>query len=161
MQRSSEMTSTAVRPAAGRSILSGLLVGIGVAAFVDEVVFHQLLRWHHFYDKSTPDVGLISDGLFHAGGWLAMVAGLFLFADLQRRRATVPKRWWAGAFLGCGGFQLYDGLIQHKLLGLHQIRYDVDLTAYDLTWNAVAVILIAAGVALLFGPPRAVDGRRP
>src|SRR3954452_1063070 len=89
-----------------RNMWSGILFGVGVAAFVDEVVFHQLLRWHHFYDKSTPDVGLISDGLFHAGGWLAMVAGLFLFADLQRRRATVPKRWWAGAFLGCGGFQL-------------------------------------------------------
>lgn len=161
MQPSSNPSSTVTRPGARRSILSGVLVGIGVAAFVDEVVFHQLLRWHHFYDKSTPDVGLISDGLFHAGGWLAMVAGLFLFADLQRRRTTVPKRWWAGAFLGCGGFQLYDGVIQHKLLGLHQIRYDVDLTAYDLTWNAVAVILILTGVALLFGPARAVDGRRP
>ncbi|MGS0687894.1 DUF2243 domain-containing protein [Nakamurella sp. GG22] len=160
MQRSSD-TSTVTRPSAARSILSGVLVGIGVAAFVDEVVFHQLLRWHHFYDKSTPDVGLISDGLFHAGGWLAMVAGLFLFADLQRRRATVPKRWWAGAFLGCGGFQLYDGVIQHKLLGLHQIRYDVDLTAYDLTWNALAIILVLVGVALLFGTALAVDGRRP
>ncbi len=161
MQPSSGTSNTVTRPTPARSILSGVLVGIGVAAFVDEVVFHQLLRWHHFYDKSTPDVGLISDGLFHAGGWLAMVAGLFLFADLQRRRATVPKRWWGGAFLGCGGFQLYDGVIQHKLLGLHQIRYDVDLTVYDLTWNALAIVLVLVGVALLFGTARAVDDRRP
>ncbi len=135
----------------GRSVVTGALMGVGVAAFVDEVVFHQILRWHHFYDKSTLDVGLMSDGFFHAGGWLAMVTGLFLFADLQRRRATVPKRVWAGAFLGWGGFQLYDGIIQHKLFGLHQIRYDVDLTPYDAVWNGAAVLGLAVGIVLLLG----------
>jgi uncharacterized membrane protein len=44
-------------------------------AFIDETVFHQLLHWHHFYDKSTLAVGLVSDGLFHAGGFIAMAAG--------------------------------------------------------------------------------------
>ncbi len=37
--------------ASGRSMWSGALVGVGIAAFVDETVFHQLLHWHHFYDK--------------------------------------------------------------------------------------------------------------
>jgi hypothetical protein len=50
----------------GRNVVSGLLLGVGVAAFVDETVFHQLLHWHHFYDKSTPAAGLVSDGIFHA-----------------------------------------------------------------------------------------------
>ena len=45
-----------------RSVWSGVLIGVGIAAFVDETVFHQLLHWHHFYDKSTPSVGLVSDG---------------------------------------------------------------------------------------------------
>lgn len=135
----------------GRSVVTGALMGVGVAAFLDEVVFHQILQWHHFYDRSTPDVGLLSDGFFHAGGWLAMVTGLFLFADLQRRRATVPKRVWAGGFLGWGGFQLYDGIVQHKLLGLHQIRYDVDLVPYDVTWNVAGAIGLAIGVLLLLG----------
>jgi len=116
----------------GRSVLAGVLIGVGLAAFLDETVFHQLLHWHHFYDGSTPTVGLVSDGYFHACGWAAMVAGLFLFADLQRRGLTVTPLVRAGALLGWGGFQLYDGLIQHKLLGLHQIRYDVELLPYDL-----------------------------
>jgi uncharacterized membrane protein len=30
-----------------------------------------------------------------------------------------------GLLLGAGGFQLYDGIVQHMLLGLHQIRYHV------------------------------------
>ena len=70
------------RPELRRSSVAGALIGVGVAGFVDETVFHQLLHWHHFYDKSTANVGLFSDGLFHAGSWLAIVAALFLFADL-------------------------------------------------------------------------------
>lgn len=42
-----------------RLLLSGILFGVGVAAFVDEVVLHQLLHWHHFYDLSTAAVGLV------------------------------------------------------------------------------------------------------
>ena len=128
---------------------SGVLVGVGVAAFVDETVFHQLLHWHHFYDRSTPAAGLVSDGLFHAAGWIALVAGLFLYADLQRRRDLSRRRWWGGLLAGAGAFQLYDGTVQHKVLRLHQIRYDVDLLAYDLAWNVVAVVLLVTGVALL------------
>ena len=152
--------ATARSTTAGRSITAGALMGVGVAAFIDETVFHQLLHWHHFYDKSTPDVGLVSDGIFHAGGWLAMVVGLFLFADLQRRRRTVPKRVWAGAFTGWGGFQLYDGLFQHKVLGLHQIRYDVDLFAYDLAWNISGALGLVIGIVLFFGPARSVADPR-
>ncbi|HKG50595.1 MAG TPA: DUF2243 domain-containing protein [Actinomycetales bacterium] len=132
-----------------RSAGSGALVGVGIAAFVDETVFHQLLHWHHFYDKSTPAAGLVSDGIFHAFGWIALVAGLFLYADLQRRGGFARGSWWGGLLAGAGGFQLYDGTVQHKLLRLHQIRYDVDLLAYDLAWNVAAVVLLLAGVVLL------------
>jgi uncharacterized membrane protein len=129
-----------------------VLVGVGVAAFVDETVFHQLLHWHHFYDRSTSDVGLVSDGLFHAFGWFAVVAGLFWFAALQRRRELVAQRWGGGLMLGAGAFQLYDGTVQHKLLRLHQIRYDVDLLPYDLAWNVVAALLVVAGAVLVLRP---------
>src|SRR5690349_7633932 len=79
-----------------RNVLSGVLLGVGVAAFVDETVFHQLLHWHHFYDKSTPATGLISDGVFHAAGMFATVAALFLYADLRRRGAFRARAWWGG-----------------------------------------------------------------
>ena len=133
---------------AGRTLLAGVLLGLGTAGFVDETVFHQLLHWHHFYDRSTTDVGLVSDGLFHAFGWFAAVAGLFLLADLRRRSALTWARWTGGVLLGAGGFQLYDGTVQHKLLRLHQIRYAVNLLPYDLTWNGVAVVLIVLGAVL-------------
>jgi len=138
-----------------RSLTAGLAAGVGLAGFVDEVVFHQLLHWHHFYDRSTPAAGLVSDGLLHAGSWLATVAGLFLFADLQRRAATVRRRVVAGVLIGAGGFQLYDGLVQHKVLRLHQVRYGVDLLPYDLAWNLAGAAALAAGLLLLRRPVRA------
>lgn len=103
------------------------------------------------YDKGSSNAGLVSDGLFHAGSWTSIVVGIFLFADLQRGRGTVPKRLWAGALLGWGGFQVYDGLFQHKVLGLHQIRYHVDLLPYDLVWNIGGGIGILIGGCLRFG----------
>ena len=129
-----------------RNTTSGVLAGVGLIAFIDETVFHQLLHWHHFYDKSTTDVGLVSDGLFHALGFFAVVSGLFLFADLRRRQDLNWTRWIGGVLLGAGGFQLYDGLVQHKLMRLHQIRYQVDVLPYDVTWNVIAAVTIVLGI---------------
>jgi uncharacterized membrane protein len=133
---------------AGRTLLAGVLFGLGTVAFIDETVFHQLLHWHHFYDRSTADVGLVSDGLFHAFSWFATVAALFLIADLRRERAFWGRRLLAGWLAGAGFFQLYDGLVQHKLMGLHQIRYEVDILPYDVVWNVIAAALLAAGLVL-------------
>ena len=140
---------------AGRTLLAGALLGLGTAAFVDEAVFHQLLHWHHFYDRSTDEAGLVSDGLFHAFSWFATVASLFGVSELRREGAFWPRRFAAGWLSGAGFFQLYDGLVQHKVFGLHQIRYGVDLLAYDLVWNLVAVVLVAVGAVLLLRPGRA------
>lgn len=59
---------------AARNFWSGFLFGVGFVAFIDEAVFHQLLHWHHFYDRATTDIGLVADGLFHAFSWFATVA---------------------------------------------------------------------------------------
>ncbi|SFF55177.1 Uncharacterized membrane protein [Halobacillus alkaliphilus] len=133
-----------------RNTGAGILFGIGVAAFIDETVFHQLLHWHHFYDKSTTNAGLVSDGFFHAFSWFATVAALFLVADLRRRHAFWPVKWWGAVLIGAGGFQLYDGTIQHKLMRIHQIRYVEDLLPYDLVWNGSAVLMIIAGSIILY-----------
>ena len=132
-----------------QNLWSGILFGLGLIAFFDEVVFHQLLHWHHFYDKSTTSMGLISDGLFHAFSWFATIAGLFMFADLRRRQALWLTRWWGGVFLGGGAFQLYDGIIQHKLMRIHQIRYVENVIVYDVIWNVTAVTIMLIGVILV------------
>lgn len=129
----------------GRSLAAAAVVGVGLMAAIDEIVFHQVLAWHHFYDRSTPAIALLSDGLLHSAELIALVAGFFLVADLCRRRALHRRAAGAGLLLGLGGFQLFDGLVDHKVLRLHQVRYGVDLLPYDLAWNGVAVLLLTAG----------------
>jgi uncharacterized membrane protein len=132
-----------------------VLLGIGVGGFVDETVFHQLLHWHHFWDGGGQAAALVSDGVFHAASWVCTVGGLFWFADLRRRRTWWARGWLGGILLGAGGFQLFDGLVQHKLLGLHQVRYVPELWPYDLGWD------LAGALALLLGAVVVRRGRRP
>lgn len=132
-----------------RSMIAAALLGIGAMAAIDEVVFHQLLAWHHFFDGSTPAFGLFSDGLLHAAELILFALGFFMILNIRRRQALAPRSAWAGFLLGAGGFQIFDGIIDHKVLRLHQIRYDVDnLLIYDVVWNAAGVILIALGLLL-------------
>ena len=143
---------TAPRAAAGsrrRLLVSGLLLGVGAAGAVDEIVFHQLLHWHHFYDRASGAAGLVSDGLLHAFTWSATVAGLALLADVRRRRTFAPATWWGAVLVGAGAFQTWDGVVHHKLLRLHQVRYGVDLTRYDLLWTGAGLFVLLAGTVLV------------
>ncbi|MFF8653639.1 DUF2243 domain-containing protein [Streptomyces huasconensis] len=153
--------ATDARPRPERSLAVSALIGVAVMAALDEIVFHQILHWHHFYDRSTLGVGLLSDGLLHTGELLALVAGFFLFADLRRRRALSVTHAWAGFFLGLGLFQLFDGIVDHKLLRLHQVRYGVDVTPYDWAWNAAGLVLLLVGAALTVRAGRRASRDRP
>ena len=134
---------------ATRSLLqTGLILGVGVVGTLDEVVLHQLLQWHNFYVHTTQYWRTASDGLFHVvasallfGGAMRLWTGRRLISASGDGRALT-----AGILLGMGGFNLYDGTIQHKLLQLHPVREGaVDILPYDVAFNAVAVVLLAAG----------------
>ncbi|MGJ7440483.1 DUF2243 domain-containing protein [Aquipuribacter sp. MA13-6] len=150
------MTVEGAPPGRRASTLAAGVVGVGLMAAVDEIVFHQLLRWHSFYDRSTPDVAIMSDGLLHAAELVALVAGVVWLLDLQRDGRLHRPSAAAGLLLGAGAFQLFDGVVNHKLLRLHQVRYDVDLLPYDLAWNGAAVVLLGLGGLLAW---RARGGR--
>lgn len=129
-------------------------------AAVDEIIFHQILAWHHFYDNATPLIALMSDGFLHAGELLALVAGFFMISNLRARSELSSRFAAAGFFLGLGGFQLFDGVIDHKVLRLHQIRYDVDnILPYDIAWNTFALILLIFGAVMWRRARRNSDSR--
>ena len=135
--------------AGSRSVVAGALVGIGLMAGLDEIVFHQLLGWHHLYDRGTLAAGLTADGLLHLLEIVLYAAGVTSVYRLVLRRQVVWPRVGAGVLLGAGGFQLLDGTVNHKVLRLHQIRYGVELWPYDLAWNLAAAVLLVAGLVLL------------
>ncbi|WP_194206109.1 DUF2243 domain-containing protein [Superficieibacter sp. 1612_C1] len=137
-----------------RSFKATVPLGIGMMAAIDEVVFHQILAWHHFFDWGTPAFSLLSDGLLHSGELIFFVLGFFMFADLRSRSKLNRTSAWAGFVFGLGAFQLFDGIVDHKLLRLHQIRYVDNVLLYDLVWNVSGLLLLLAGY-LIFRHARA------
>lgn len=130
------------------SLTATMFLGVGLMAAVDEIVFHQILAWHHFFDRSTLAVSLLSDGLLHSAELLMLAAGFYLFIQLVGHNAVSRLHAWAGLFLGAGAFQLFDGIVDHKVLRLHQVRYVDNLLPYDLAWNGFGVLLLLIGFVL-------------
>jgi uncharacterized membrane protein len=148
-----------VRPLRNRSFWGAFLIGAAVMAAVDEIVFHQILAWHHFFDRSTPAIGLLSDGLLHAASLVALVAGFFLLADARRRTVLARPVAVAGLVVGLGLFQLFDGMIDHKVLRVHQIRYGVELLPYDLAWIGAGAVVLVIGIVLTVRAARIAPAR--
>jgi uncharacterized membrane protein len=143
-----------------RDIAAGLLLGLGLGGFVDGIVLHQILQWHHMltdygsyssYPRSSVgdlEENTLWDGLFHAATWVLVVVGLILLRGSNHRPA-VPWRGFAGLLLaGWGAFNLVEGAVNHHLLTVHHVRDDVaDPRWWDLGFLALGAILVVGGRA--------------
>jgi uncharacterized membrane protein len=144
------------------ALLPAVTVGIGVAGTLDEVVFHQLLRWHMYYVRGGLSLGLISDGIFHAVMTGVLGAGLVWLTRTARR--AHPSSWLVagGVLAGAGGFNLLDGVVDHKVLRVHPVRVGVEeIWPYDVAWIGSALVVLVIGLLLLRRAPdeRETSGR--
>jgi uncharacterized membrane protein len=138
----------------------GILLGIGLGGFVDGIVLHQILQWHHLLTSTegnppTTVPGLeantLADGLFHAATWVFVAAGTYaLWRAWRDGRIAPPWRAHLGLMLaGWGAFNLVEGLIDHQLLGIHHVRDDLGgPLGWDLAFLALGALLLAGGLAL-------------
>ncbi|HYI14857.1 MAG TPA: DUF2243 domain-containing protein, partial [Thermomicrobiales bacterium] len=121
-----------------RSVLwASIPLGIGLIGAIDEIVFHQLLQWHNLYVDASERWRIFSDGLLHTFTLAMLFFGAYrLWQERQSFSAIVSsKPFWAGVLLGGGFFQLWDGVVDHKLLRLHPVREDAgDILVYDIAW---------------------------
>lgn len=127
---------------------TGIVLGIGIVGTLDEVVFHQILRWHNFYVHASWTVRSLSDGVFHFVTFLMLLYAAWRIWRQPRfgTSSLEASILGAGILIGMGGFNLYDGIIHHKLLQLHPVREGVaSLLVYDLIWNGVALLLLLTG----------------
>jgi uncharacterized membrane protein len=136
----------------------GVILGIGLGGFVDGIVLHQILQWHHMLTSAgyPPDsvrnltINTLFDGLFHASTWIATAIGLWLLHRAVRQgHGWSGRRLLGGMLIGWGGFNLVEGLIDHHVLGLHHVR---EAAANPLVWDIgfllFGALLMVGGYAL-------------
>lgn len=127
-----------------------LLLGVGLGGFVDGIVLHQLLQWHHMIShvEASVSANIFADGLFHVFAWLCVLAGaILLVAAWQRDRLAPLWREFLGMLLvGWGLFNLVEGVVNHQILGIHHVRDDIGgPLAWDIGFLLIAVVQIAVG----------------
>jgi uncharacterized membrane protein len=137
--------------------MPGLLIGVGLGGFLDGILLHQLLQWHHMVSAvRSPDtlpglrINTVGDGLFHVVTWLFVLSGIGLLSTRvtrNRSRAWRSGTLWAWALVGWGLFNLVEGLIDHHLLGVHHVREGAHRLWWDLGFLALGAVLIAGGWA--------------
>lgn len=124
-------------PAGPHVLGPGLLLGVGLGGFVDGIVLHQILQWHHLLSERgyATNVQIAADGFFHGLTWIAVLAGVLW---LWRRLGYAGPLPWAaliGPMLaGWGVFNLVEGLIDHHLLGVHHVRAGPGRVSCGGTW---------------------------
>jgi uncharacterized membrane protein len=149
--------ATSTPPGAIPSRAPGLLCGLGLGGFVDGIVLHQVLQWHHMvsavprYPMTTLaglEVNTLADGFFHLSTW-ALVLAASLVTVRQWRRGHLAPSWsfHVGLLLaGWGAFNLVEGAVDHHLLGVHHVRDDLGgPLAWDIGFLAFGALLLAGG----------------
>ncbi len=140
-------------------ILPGLLLGVGLGGFIDGILLHQILQWHHMLTDAGPDTAFpatsvrsiedntTADGLFHASTWILVAVGLVVLWQALAAGGRPSGRELVGLLLaGWGSFNLVEGVVDHQILGIHHVKADVPVL--DLVFLAFGGILLLGGLAL-------------
>jgi uncharacterized membrane protein len=135
-------------------IIAGIFLGLGLGGFVDGILLHQLLRWHHMLSNIRPltnvaneNLNMLWDGLFHALDWVFTVVGITL---LWRAGGRDDVPWSSQTFIGsiligAGLFNLVEGLIDHQILGIHHVKSGPNQLAWDVAFLALGALLAVIG----------------
>ncbi|CAN5330886.1 MAG: DUF2243 domain-containing protein [Nocardioides sp.] len=170
-------TDQEVQPAPRSLAFPGVLLGVGLGGFVDGIVIHQLLQWHHmltstdsdnvgvpYYPDSTVhglEVNTVWDGLFHTFTWVMVVLGLgVLYSRVQRSggKAWTSRALWGWIVVGWGVFNLVEGVVDHHILGIHHVRSGDNQVWWDLGFLALGGLMVIGGWLLQRGATYADPG---
>lgn len=153
-------------------LLPALLMGLGLGGFVDGILFHQVLQWHHLLSAegccpANTVAGLedntLADGFFHAATWVAVFAGTIAAVRAWQRGDLAPpwRTHFGGLMIGWGAFNLVEGLIDHHLLGIHHVRDDLGAPlGWDIAFLVLGALLVALGGLLVRSGRRGPRRRR-
>jgi uncharacterized membrane protein len=138
----------------GLLVAAGILIGAGLlAGFVDGILLHEILQWHHMVTSVRPATNLsdleantLADGLFHLGTWtITVIGGILLWRAGGREDVPwSPKIFGGSLLLGAGLFNFIEGIIDHQILGIHHVKPGPNQLAWD-----IGFLIFGAGLALV------------
>lgn len=137
-----------------------MLLGLGLGGLLDGILLHQILQSHHMgtdhgVDASYRTTTVASledntfwDGLFHAATWLLILVGQYLLWAALRNGTNSRATALTGLLLtGWGMFNLVEGVVDHLVLGIHDVRDDLGgPLAWDLGFLAFGAVLVVVGL---------------
>ena len=119
------------------------LLGFALGGFLDGILLHQVLQWHHLLSLWGEGQDLtwhvLWDGLFH--GLMYGLAALGLWG-LWRRGLPDGSRFLGALLIGLGLWHVVDGVAFHWLLEIHRIRLDA---ARPLLWDLGSLVVLGLG----------------
>jgi len=137
---------------------TAMVLGIGVGGFIDGIVLHQVLQWHEMLSAKLPPVTLVAksvnmfwDGIFHAFTLIVTLVGILLLWKLLWRKDIDRSGHLlaGGMLLGWGLFNIIEGVIDHHLLKLHNVKeFSTNPEAWNLGFLGLSVLMIAGGYAI-------------
>ena len=156
----------------------GIALGVGLGGFVDGILLHQLLQWHHMLTSTDTDhvgvryfppntvrgleVNTIWDGVFHTFTWVMVLIGVaLLYSRVQssRGRVRTSRALWGWIVVGWGVFNLVEGVVDHHVLGIHHVRSGEHQLWWDLGFLALGALLVVAGWVVQRGATYVVGPR--
>jgi uncharacterized membrane protein len=149
---------------------ASIVLGIGLGGFVDGIFLHQILQWHQMLSSKIPPLTLLNksvnmfwDGIFHLFSLIVVVIGVVLFWKLLKRKNIDKsgKLLVGGLLAGWGLFNMVEGVIDHHLLKLHNVR---EITAHPTVWNysflIISFVMIVIGYKMMLaGEVKALDSK--
>ena len=139
-----------------------ILFGIGLGGFLDGIFLHQILQWHSMLSNVVPPstveamhLNMFWDGVFHAATWIVTFVAVMLLWRSGRRGLNPPLGVFLGAMLmGWGAFNLVEGLINHHLLELHNVREVMQPTAWNIGFLIFSAAIFLIGYRMTYKLPR-------
>ncbi|MEU0098639.1 DUF2243 domain-containing protein [Streptomyces sp. NPDC006267] len=147
--------------------LPGIVLGVGMGGFIDGILLHQLLQWHHMLSSTDEDhigvkyynphtvsgleMNTLWDGIFHTVCWLSVLLGLAILhsrVTRNRRRVWTSRVLWGWMLVGWGLFNLVEGVLDHHILGIHHVYAGDGRLWWDIGFLVLGALLVAGGYAL-------------
>lgn len=137
-------------------LLWGGTFGFGLGAVLDTILFHLIFQTHHllsgFYDPYSYDgfrTNVMMDGLFLLGTLaVATVGAAMLWRTVNGARRRLSGAFVLGsALLGAGVFNVFDGIVDHYVLDLHDVVHGTE--AWNPHWVLVSLVMLVLGILLV------------